>query len=256
MKRFLFFAAWPLLAALTGCSTPAHSGVANGNGRIHLTATSISPLDIALHWTNAASDVAGYAVEWTADLKSEYVVLAFLPPTETSYVHPDLMPETTCHYRVRAFYGSASNAAEVNLPKELSDTEFITRYDGPEDYYWAIPRIVGGNGTAAKYSIKNPATALEAAPSDLKAELVPTTVSGFKVTWTDHARDEQGYFLEMKPDWSSDFKVVALVEPNINSFGYAFQPPTRKALVRVRAFYYGKPSNPISKTTGRAPVAP
>jgi hypothetical protein len=80
--------------------------------------------------------------------------------------------------------------------------------------------------------------------------LVPSTVSGFLLTWGEHSNDEEGYLVEMKSDHDPAFAVRAVVAPDINSFGYAFEPPERRATLRVRAFYYGQPSTMTRATTG------
>jgi hypothetical protein len=248
MMRFLRLASLLLAGGLAGCSTSTPRGAT-----IHLTATLTSPVDVELKWTDTAPGAAGYIVEWTPDLKSEYVVLGFLPPDATAYTHPALMPETTCHYRVRAFYGPASNPIDVRLPEELSNSAYWVRYEMPEDFEWAMPRKVPANPPVAQASIRDANTRADAAPTGFKAELVPTTVSGFQLTWTDRARDEEGYFLEMKTEESPAFQVRAVMEPNVNAFGYAFEPPMRNASFRVRPFYYGKPSNLVHLITGKAP---
>lgn len=237
---------------LAGCSTPAPRA-ANGNATIHLTATLVSPIDIVLNWQDNAPDAAGHIVEWTSDLKDDYVILGFVPANTNTFLHPNLMPETTCHYRVRAYFGPASSPVEITLPEGLSDSEYATRFDAPEEYHWAIPTTIPGDPKAVKKSIRNAGTVADAAPTDLKGALMPITVSGFKLTWTDNASDEDGYLVEMKPEGSPDFKVCAILGRDINSFGYAFEPPQRKGAFRVRAFYFGKPSNLVSKTTGAAP---
>ena len=65
----------------------------------------------------------------------------------------------------------------------------------------------------------------------------------------DHSNDEEGYLVEMKSDHDPAFAVRAVVAPDTNSFGYAFEPPERQATLRVRAFYYGQPSAMAQATT-------
>lgn len=248
MKRFLTWLLLGLAAALTGCATSSPR-----DAKIRLTATLTSPLNIRLNWS-AAPGAAGYVVEWTPDRHSDYVVIAFLPPDITAYTHPDLMPQSPSHYRVRAFYGPATDWVEVSLPAELSDLDYAKRYDQPEDFNWAVPQVVTEKNPVAKQSIRKAVTATAGAPADLKARLARATVSGFQLTWTDHARDEDGYFLERKGAGSEPaFTVCAVLAPDINAFGYAFEPPMRQASFRVRAFYYGKSSNHVMLTTGAAP---
>jgi hypothetical protein len=45
------------------------------------------------------------------------------------------------------------------------------------------------------------------------------------------------------------------VKPNINGFGWAFNPPARHATFRVRAYYLGEPSALVSQHTGPEKVS-
>jgi hypothetical protein len=56
----------------------------------------------------------------------------------------------------------------------------------------------------------------------------------------------------MKSDRDQAFGVRAFVPPGTNSFGYAFEPPERRATLRVRAFYSGPSSNMAQAKTGPA----
>ena len=218
--------------------------------QIRLAARLASPTDVTLEWKDPVPGAAGHIVEWTTDPQSGYTILEFARPGQTTFQHPDLMPDTTCYYRVRAYYGQATKPVEISLPKELSDAAYAAAYAKPEDYSWAPPRTLPDRTGVEKKSLRDPATAAAAAPTDLNIALVPSTVSGFKLTWTDHANDEEGYLIEIKPSGSTGFHVCAVVAPKTNSFGWAFEPPLRKAALRVRAFYYGRPSNIVHLTTG------
>jgi hypothetical protein len=139
------------------------------------------------------------------------------------------------------------------LPKELTLAAYAAAYALPEDYRWALPATVAESSHVTKGSIRNGTTPTGAAPSNLKAELITNTVSGFKLTWTDQSTDEAGFFLERQRAGSSAFLVCALVEPNINSFGWAFEPPEKTGSFRIRAYYYGEPSNVVMLLTGKDP---
>jgi hypothetical protein len=213
----------------------------------------LSPVDIALEWHDPATDVAGHVLEYTNHPgKEEYVPLGFFPQNHNKFTHPRLIPETKFYYRVRAYYGPTSNAVEVSLPKELTAEAYAAAYALPEDYQWAPPATLP-ESNVSKTSIRNTATPTGAAPSNLKAELATNTVSGFKLTWTDRSTDEEGFFLERKREGSTEFLVCAVVESNINSFGWAFEPPETTGSFRVRAYYYGNPSNVVMLLTGEDP---
>ncbi len=237
-----------LLAA--GCSSVKR------DSSIHATARFASPTDILIEWHDPVPGAAGHTVEFTTDLKSEFVTLGFVQPETNRFLHPRLMPETTFYYRVGAYYGPVSKPVEVRLPESLSDAEYTNRYAKPEDYGWAIPQTNAQPASIVKQSIRNPATAAAGAPTGLDATLMTNTVSGFLLTWTDHDSDGDGYLLEVKEEGSPGFEVCALLPPCANSFGWGFHPPERKATYRVRAFYYGAHSSIVSQTTGKtAPAA-
>lgn len=241
-----------LIGGVAGCSraTPR----AAESEAIQLSARLVSPVDIALEWHDPATNVAGHVLEYTNRPDTEdYVPLGFFPPDRNQFIHPRLIPQTTFYYRVRPYYGPLSNAVDVSLPEELSAEAYAAAYALPEDYRWAPPAMVPEASNVTKRSIRNSATHAGAAPSNLIAELATHTVSGFKLTWADHSNDEEGFFLERRREGSSEFHVCALLEPNINSFGWAFEPPEKTGSFRIRAYYYGKPSKVVMRLTGKDP---
>lgn len=241
-----------LVCGLSGCSRstppPAEAEA------IRLSARMVSPVDIELEWHDAATDVAGHVLEYTNNPETEdYVPLGFFPPNHTKYIHPQLIPETKFYYRVRPYYGPVSNELDVSLPKELTAEAYAAAYALPEDYQWAPPATIPEASNVTKSSVRDTARPVAAAPSHLQADLATNTVSGFKLTWTDHSTDEAGFFLERRREGSSEFLVCALVEPNINSFGWAFEPPEKTGTFRIRAYYYGEPSKTAMLLTGKDP---
>jgi hypothetical protein len=235
-KYFLNLACVVFLPGLAGCSSP-HPAAPE-----RLDAALLSPADVQLKWRNAPG-AAGQIVEWATTPDGPYVILAFLWPQLTSFVHADVVPETTSYYRVRPYFGSASDAVEITTGKAPPAGTEISF-----DPTWNDPKIIPASGSIAKTSIRNNPPATAAAPTDLKAELIHPT--GILLTWTDHADDEEGYFIEIKTAESPGFHLCAVVGPDINSFGYALVPPETRVSFRVRAFYYGKPSNVAQQTTG------
>jgi hypothetical protein len=242
------------LGALAGYAGP--DAASSSGAPIQLTARLVTPHDIALQWKDPAPGAAGHTVEWTMSPSHPYTILDFLPPGETTYRHSHLIPATTCYYRVRAFYGPSSAEVGASLPKNLTDRAYAAAFAKPENYQWAGPKTIPETGTVEKKSIRNPATAAAAAPGDFKVALVPITVSGLQLTWSDHAADAEGEMLEVKPADSPEFRVRALVPPGTNSFGWAFVPPNRQATFRIRPYYYGEPSNVVLLTTGPDSPAP
>ena len=257
MKPFQVLRSLLLVFAFSGCSIHKPVASPGADSEIRLNATLVSPTDIRLEWADPTTGAAGHIVEYANNLKDNYVTLGFLPPDQTTFTHPNLMPGTTFYYRVRAFYGPASDPVEVRLPQELSDADYAARFAVAEDYSWATPKTNFTGVTVVKKTIRGADAAAKAGPEDTKATLIPATVSGFLLTWTDRASDEDGYLLEAEPNGGTAFRVCALLAPDVNSFGWALEPPARKASFRVRAFYYGKPSNVVWKTTGaRSDLSP
>jgi len=224
-------------AGLTGCSTPQSNEKAFAPPT-QLTTTLVDPIDIDLRWKDNATDAAGYFVEYSPEANNEFVIIAAQPPNATTYLHPHLLPRTRFVYRIVPFFGPASNTAEIKTgkkgaqqsptPAEIADT------NSPE--------------AGIKKSIRSPATFAVAAPADLRATLIPP--AGVKLDWIDHASDADGYLLEIKPEWSHYFKVSAVLPPHtttLTSYGF---PSDTKFTFRVRAFFYGQPSNLARQTTG------
>lgn len=221
---------------------------------LQITAKLTSPRNVVVEWKDAAGQPAGHIVEYINRPGDEWIVLGFIPRGKNTYTHPRLAPGTPYAYRVRPFFGPASTPIEVTVAAGLSDKAYADAYALPEDYSWAPPQKLPttGSGVIAPKSIRSSATATLAAPADFKAQIIKTTVSGFKLTWTDRSSDEEGFFIERLGP-GTDFTVVALVDPDINAFGWALEPPARTGSFRVRAYYYGNPSTVVSLVTAAEP---
>ncbi len=236
------------LLLLVGCFA------SRGLAAEQLTVRQSSPLDAVLTWSDSAGNPGGYIVEYINQPADAWVILDFSPPGRNTFTHPRLAPRTPYRYRVRPFFGPTSKPVAVTIAEGLSDQGYAEAYASPEDYSWAPPQrlAVPGDAVLARKSIRLPATAAGAAPGDLTAHVVKSTVSGFRLTWSDRSTDEEGFLLERLGD-GRDFVVCAVVEPDINAFGWALEPPARQAKFRVRAYYYGPPSNVVSIVTGAEP---
>jgi hypothetical protein len=238
-----------LTGGLAFCATGLR-GEPSPASTIHLDATLVSPIDVALEWKDASPVVTSHTIEYATDPNGAYIILSFCPPSQTTYKHPNLMPQTTFYYRVRALYGRTTNPVDVTLPGHLSDAAYKDAFfNHTEDYSWAVPKTLPDQAPIVKKSLRDAATFADAGPTDLKASFVPFTVSGIQLTWTNRSNDEDGFLLEEKTDGDADFKIVALIQPKINAFGWALKPPERNASIRIRAFYYGTPSNLEKRTT-------
>ncbi|MET7622076.1 fibronectin type III domain-containing protein [Streptomyces sp. NPDC005408] len=205
-----------------------------------LTATLDSPTDITLRWSGRDPGAAGRIVEFATEPRGPYTILQFMQPGQAAYTHPDLMPKTPFYYRLRPYYGPATSAVQFALPPgEFSEQ------DQKGDHKWAEPRrLPGGHGPSQSVRSTGPA----AAPTGLKVTV--KHANGVLLTWQDHARDEQGFLVELKPEGESAFRVAAVVDANIESMGLITLPDEKRSTVRVRAYYYGEQSNVVHRTTG------
>jgi hypothetical protein len=233
-----------------GCSSPAPGKPGPGAADLgafapptELTATLVDPVDIELKWRDNATEAAGYFVEYSPNANNEFVVIDALPPHSTHYRHPRLLPETRFVYRVRPFFGKASNVAEVTTGKSGPQ-------QSPDP---AILRETPGAQPVIRKSIRSSLTAVEVAPTDLRATLIPP--AGVRLTWKNHASDADGCLLEIKPQWDKNFQISAFLAATNTSLNTYNLPFESRFSFRVRAFYYGQPSNLAEQTTGRAPTA-
>ncbi|MFF2189304.1 fibronectin type III domain-containing protein [Streptomyces sp. NPDC058155] len=245
-----------IVAALTvltlaGCSSSPEER-SEPDTSAPLAATLDSPIDITLRWKDDEPAVAGRAVEFATEKAGPYTVLEFMPPGRTTYRHPDLMPETPFYYRLRPYFGPASSAVEVSLPPgEPSEKELTDNQE------WMTPRTVKGPKVRTA-----PLTARGTGGADANAAAAPTDfepavkhATGIHFTWTDRAAGEDGYLLEVRQAGSEGYRPVALLNPDINSFGLITLPEEKRASYRVRAFVYGEQSNVVHLTTGSDPEA-
>lgn len=224
-----------LLLVVAGCTSPPA-----GDQTTRLTATLDTPTDITLAWQGREPGAAGRVVEFATEPGGQYTILQFVPVKQTTYTHPDLIPETPFYYRLRPFLGPATAPVEVTLPAG----EF-TEKDNAADHAWAAP----GKRPQPAGSGAIRAGEATAEPTDLVATVMHA--NGIRFTWTDHARDEEGYLIEVKVASSADYRVAMVVDPDVNSAGLITLPEEKKASYRVRAYYYGKSSNVAHLKTGK-----
>ncbi|WP_250036627.1 fibronectin type III domain-containing protein [Paractinoplanes maris] len=214
-----------LMLVLAGCSTG------------ELTAELVTPVDIELTWTAdpAAAD-GGQVVEFATEAAGPWTILEFLAGDREHYRHPDLMPGTTFHYRVRPLLGAASEPVRVHLPAARPGVE-----PAGADPSWAEPRIVTGPppGTAG-----GPPTSLTGTARGRDAVLF---------TWSDNATGEAGQLIEVRTGDSAAWTVAMVLDPDVNSVGLMTLAAERQAWFRVRAFTHGRSSAVVDRTTGSRP---
>jgi Fibronectin type III domain len=227
--------------ALAGCSSVPSDEKAFA-APTHLTAKLATPLDIDLKWKDNASAEAGYFVEYSPRGDKEFFIIDAVPPNSTKYRHPRLMPQTRFVFRIRPYFGPASGTGEI-----------VTGKEGPQQPP-ARSATTNASVPAVKKSIRSMATFALAAPTDFKATLIPP--AGAKLEWKNHASDADGYLLEIKPEWSEEFKVSAFLGADAESLVTYNFPFQSKFVIRVRPFFYGRPSNLAEQTTGLDPTMP
>lgn len=221
------------LLCLTGCaeqhrtSRPAHRTA-------ELAATRVSPVDIDLTWRTDDGRAAGQALEFATSPHGPYTLLQYFPAGEHSYHHRNLIPHTTFYYRLRPYSGVASRPVAVTV----TGTE--ARRD---DRVWARPRTTGTPAARPR-----PVGTGGAAPAALRAAVRAT--DGIEFHWSDRSADEDGFLVEDRPRGTGPYRVVAVLDPDIDTFGLTTLPDEQHADYRVRAFTYGPRSNVVHLTTG------
>ena len=214
-----------LLLALAACTgPPAPAG---------LTATLVDGDNVTLSWPTPRPTPAGVVVEYSNSAGGDYTPLDFLPPNQTSYAHDKLIPDTAFYYRVVPYFGPTTNAVTVDLPPGAADDNAATA--------WATPATLPGPTPHA--SVRTQA----GAPTGLKATI--EDANGVKLTWTDNDTDAAGYFVEIEPADSSTFQVNQVLAPHIDTCGIIALPAQKHATIRIRAVYYGTPSNTATQHT-------
>jgi len=196
---------------------------------------------VDLSWKNNATQPGGVWVEFTTP-GTDFVKLDPLWPETTQYRHPDVAPDAKYIYRLLPFFGRPSDVVTATTGEGPPEGTPNTDEEGP------LPGSeMEAAGHGPKKSIRAAATIAEAAPGSVTAKLgSPTSVD---VRWRDLANDEDGYLLEISPDPALGFQVCALLPPNTTSFKKAYLPSHTKCYFRVRAFFYGNPTEPVAVNT-------
>jgi len=236
MKRSVLrcsaFAACILAAAIAAQAKEATFTAPSG-----LTAT-VTNRDVELHWKNNATAPGGNWIEFTTP-GDDYTKLDAAWTDVTGYLHPDVAPESKFIYHIKPFFGQPSAEVEIITGKAATNAPQLEE-EGP------LPDNVTETNTDQK-SIHAVATFAAAAPDGLTAKLAsPTSV---ELRWKDHASDEDGYLVELAAAGDKEFKLAALLPPNSTSFKKTQLPSELKCRFRVRAFFYGEPSNVASVNT-------
>jgi hypothetical protein len=205
---------------LAGCS-PAGAGPA-----ITLSSQMPTPTDVTLTWDG--HDNQPVVVEFATESRGPWTILDFLPGEISGYEHPDLLPQTTFHYRVRPVLGPVSGESKaVDAAPPPSTEDWLPPATRPDPAARPVP---------------------QGAPTNVVVEA--TAPDGVQVTWTDNASDEAGYLVEVQETEQSPFVVLFVVDPDVNSVGLITTPAQHKGTFRVRAYRFGAQSNVTEQETG------
>lgn len=256
-----------------GCSSPAPTFTPPSAQPPALTATLTSPTDIVLHWPAAGPGIAGHLLEYANTPDGPWTALQFLPLDQTSYTHPDLIPETPFYYRLRPFSGPVSAAVKVG-----SAAAILSQPATPDQ-----PAVPGQPATPGQPAVpgqsaapgqpltpsrpaatdqpsapSRPSTAGaptpavtpgDDAPTDLRA--TPGEDTSVVFTWTDHSAGEAGFLLELRKPGATGFTPVEVADPNTTTCALSLLPGEQGSDFRVRALAYGPLSPVVHRTTGK-----
>lgn len=197
--------------------------------------------DIILHWKNNATAEGGIWIEYTTPGYEFIKLTSFASDADTTtFLHPEVAPQTTFIYHIQPFFGRPTKPVEI--------TTGIATKGGPmldEGPIVSTNEVPGGK--LPKYSIHSTQTFARATPGYLTATLSsPVSVD---LHWNDCVSDEDGYYLEVGQSPNGKFQACALLPPDITSFRQITLTPQTKYYFRVRAFFYGKPSDSASVAT-------
>jgi hypothetical protein len=99
--------------------------------------------------------------------------------------------------------------------------------------------------------VQTEAAPFAAAPTELTA--TRTGPVDIELRWKNNATDAAAYLIEYTTKPPGPYTIVAAVPPETNTFRHARLAPQTRFIYRVRALY-GKPSNVVQVTTGKAPA--
>ncbi|MFF4596198.1 fibronectin type III domain-containing protein [Amycolatopsis sp. NPDC001319] len=219
VKTRLALAALAVLVTAGCSSAPAATPASPGPG---LTATLTTPTDIDLRWPAGDPAAAGHLLEYANSAGGPWTALQYFPRSQTTYRHPDLIPDTPFFYRVRDFYGPVSAVVRPGAPGR------------------AAPPV-------AAVPVRTPGDA--AAPADVT--VVPAEDASVHFTWADRSSDEAGFLVEIRKPGAAGFVPVEITDPNTTTCALSLLPDEQGSAFRVRALYYGPLSPVVDRTTGK-----
>ncbi|NLH36640.1 MAG: fibronectin type III domain-containing protein [Thermotogaceae bacterium] len=173
-----------------------------------LNATALSSTQIKLTWQDASTNETGFKVERKTGSSGSWSVVTQLGFNATEYTDEGLTPETTYHYRIKA-YNAAGDSGYSN---EASATTSI-----------GIPQ----------------------APTDLNATALSSTQ--IKLTWQDASTNETGFKVERKTGSSGSWNVVKQLDFNTTEYTDEGLTPETTYYYRVKAYNAAGDSEPSNE---------
>jgi hypothetical protein len=193
--------------AYNGAGDSAYSSVANATTLVcspaaptSLTATTISPTQINLHWTDNSSNETGFKIERSPDGSTGWAQIGAVGPNVQDYPNTGLTCGTDYYYRVRAF-NAGGDSAYSNVAHGVT-----------------VPCI-------------------PSAPTGLTA--VPASQTQIDLHWTDNSNNEDGFKIERSPDGSTGWSEIGTVGPNVQDYPDTGLTCGTDYYYRVRAFNAG-----------------
>ncbi|MBQ0995698.1 MULTISPECIES: fibronectin type III domain-containing protein [Streptomyces] len=116
-----------LILALPACS-------AGTPPALSLTGALTTPTDVDLRWRDTRPGVAGHVLEFATEEAGPWTVLQYLAPQVTTYRHPDLMPHTTFHYRLRPYTGPTTRPRRTTGPDGAQHLTWTDRARGEDGH--------------------------------------------------------------------------------------------------------------------------
>ena len=238
---FLFL----LVSVFGACSKPSPEGGITPAGEPFASPSDVTAKlaeggHIDIQWRNNGAEQTGTFLEFNMNPGEPFGILEILDLETTSVRHPDVAPETHFGYRVRPYFGRASDVVEITTgpaPPESAPAEV----EGP------LPSSAAPSDSDPKASVRSVATLAAARPTGLTAALsLPTTVD---LRWHDRASDEEGYLADMSLAPGGAWQTVALLPADATSFRKVGVPAQTRVRFRVRAYFLGPPASSVTVVT-------
>lgn len=169
-----------------------------------LRAMVLSANRIQLSWQDNSADEVGFYIERSSDGGASYPQTQVVNVNVTTYIVSSLSPETTYHFRIRAFNGDR-HSVYSNVVSATTMAEMTTP----------------------------PPVSVPSAPSALAATAVSTTQ--INLSWTDNSHNETGFYIE-RATGAGSFSQIAQVGANVTSYSNTGLSSSTAYSYRIRSF--------------------